>query len=179
MEKNEPENIWLSTQNYLFHILPENVINEILRAKTGIILPDNPVYLVSSHSTSPSIIVWNFFCDICRLYTHPPAEGLGPGHCTPSSSYFLLLITARKRSLWRLCFYTCLSVILFTGGGSASVHAWIADHLQEQTPPSLHSACWEIRPTSGWYASYCNSMPFGARRAYCAIVSVSVKSSAA
>ena len=57
MEKNEPENIWLSTQNYLFHILPENVINEILRAKTGIILPDNPVYLVSSHSTSPSIIV--------------------------------------------------------------------------------------------------------------------------
>ena len=27
------------------------------------------------------------------------------------------LITARKRSLRRLCFYTCLSVILFTGGG--------------------------------------------------------------
>ena len=25
--------------------------------------------------------------------------------------------TARKRSLRRLCFYTCLSVILFTGGG--------------------------------------------------------------
>ena len=28
----------------------------------------------------------------------------------------LLIITARKRSLRRLCFYTCLSVILFTGG---------------------------------------------------------------
>ena len=27
----------------------------------------------------------------------------------------LLIITARKRSLRRLCFYTCLSVILFTG----------------------------------------------------------------
>ena len=27
-----------------------------------------------------------------------------------------LIITARKRSLWGLCFYTCLSVILFTGG---------------------------------------------------------------
>ena len=26
------------------------------------------------------------------------------------------IITARKRSLRRLCFYTCLSVILFTGG---------------------------------------------------------------
>ena len=29
-------------------------------------------------------------------------------------------ITARKRSLRRLCFYTCLSVILFTGGVSAA-----------------------------------------------------------
>ena len=28
----------------------------------------------------------------------------------------LFLITARKRSLRRLCFYTCLSFILFTGG---------------------------------------------------------------
>ena len=28
-------------------------------------------------------------------------------------------ITARKRSLQRLCFYTCLSVILFTGGGGS------------------------------------------------------------
>ena len=28
-----------------------------------------------------------------------------------------IVITARKRSLRRLCFYTCLSVILFTGGG--------------------------------------------------------------
>ena len=27
------------------------------------------------------------------------------------------IITARKRSLRRLCFYTCMSVILFTGGG--------------------------------------------------------------
>ena len=27
------------------------------------------------------------------------------------------IVTARKRSVRRLCFYTCLSVILFTGGG--------------------------------------------------------------
>ena len=60
------------------------------------------------------------------------------------------------------------------GGGSASVHAGIpppskADPLTSrppgkqtplarQTPPSketpLHSACWEIRSTSGRYASY-------------------------
>ena len=34
----------------------------------------------------------------------------------------LKLITARKRSLQRLCFYTCLSVILFTGGGCLGPH---------------------------------------------------------
>ena len=28
-----------------------------------------------------------------------------------------IIVTARKRSLRRLCFYTCLSVILFTGTG--------------------------------------------------------------
>ena len=34
------------------------------------------------------------------------------------------LVTARKRSLRRLCFYTCLSFILFTGGGGVvSQHA--------------------------------------------------------
>ena len=30
---------------------------------------------------------------------------------------FLIIIIASKRSLRRLCFYTCLSVILFAGGG--------------------------------------------------------------
>ena len=30
-----------------------------------------------------------------------------------------IFFTPRKRSLRRLCFYTCLSVILFTGGGRA------------------------------------------------------------
>ena len=87
----------------------------------------------------------------------------------PSKSQNLLwclpFITVWKESLWR-CFYTYLS----TGGGSASVHAGIADapweqthpswsrHPQEQTPPlgvdtpprsrhppspPLRSACWE------------------------------------
>ena len=44
-----------------------------------------------------------------------------------------IIFTARKRSLQRLCFYTCLSVILFTGvcvwllGGCmvAGGHAWL------------------------------------------------------
>ena len=45
------------------------------------------------------------------------------------------------------------------GGGlvSASVHAGI--HPQEHTPwgADPHSACWEIRATSGQYASYWNA----------------------
>ena len=37
--------------------------------------------------------------------------------CVPIyQSDFSCIFTARKRSLRRLCFYTCLSVILFTGG---------------------------------------------------------------
>ena len=46
------------------------------------------------------------------------------------SSVFLLkcIFTVRKRSLRRLCFYTCLSVILFTGGVCLSA-CW------EQTSP--------------------------------------------
>ena len=44
-----------------------------------------------------------------------------------------VFITARKRSLRRLCFYTCLSVILFTGWGACSVHAGI--HTPGRPPP--------------------------------------------
>ena len=75
---------------------------------------------------------------------------------------------ARKRSLRRLCFYTCLLVILLTGEGvSAPVHAGI--HPPDPRPgpetddppgadrPPLYSACWEIRATSGRYASYWNA----------------------
>ena len=37
----------------------------------------------------------------------------------------IVIFTARKRSLRRVCFYTCLSIILFTGGG----------HLGRYPPP--------------------------------------------
>ena len=67
-------------------------------------------------------------------------------------------VTARKRSLRRLCFYTCLSVILFTGGGgSASVHAGIHP-ARSRDPQYMRSACSEIRTTSGRYASYWNAV---------------------
>ena len=81
------------------------------------------------------------------------------------------LVTALKRSLQRLCFYTSLSVILFTGGGGVCLSAYTP---WEQTPPSsgadtprsrppganaplLCSACWGIQATSGRYASYWNA----------------------
>ena len=43
-------------------------------------------------------------------------------------------ITARKRSLRRLCFYTCLSFILFTGGEYLTRYT-----PPEQTPPGTRS----------------------------------------
>ena len=64
---------------------------------------------------------------------------------TPGTSQ--LIITARKQSLRRLCFYTCLSVILFTGGGVCLSACWDkpphpgtrpppqSRHPLEQTPP--------------------------------------------
>ena len=68
------------------------------------------------------------------------------------------IFTARKRSLRRLCFYTCLSVILFTGGWSAPVHAGM--HTPRSRYPPRSSSCWEIRATSGRYASYWNAYLF-------------------
>ena len=106
-----------------------------------------------------------------------------------------IIFTARKRSLGRLCLYTCLSVILSTGGVCLSA-CWDTPPPEEthpprtrhpdQTPPrsrhhpdeapppksrpsrpgtppgadppSLRSACWEIRSTSGQYASYWNAI---------------------
>ena len=71
---------------------------------------------------------------------------------------FRKLITARKQSLRRLCFYTCLSFCSW-GGVSPSVHAGIHTPPSKQTPPH-HSACWEIRTISGRYASYWNTYLF-------------------
>ena len=50
-----------------------------------------------------------------------------------SCKTFTTIITARKRSLRRLCFYTCLSVILFTGG-VCPIACW-------DTPPRTRGRC--------------------------------------
>ena len=99
---------------------------------------------------------------------------------------FLCFITARKRSLGQgNIFSSVCQEFCSQEGGSASVHAWIpppprsrhprtrhtsgadtplgaATHpLRADTPQSRHplrSACWEIRSTSGRYASYWNAI---------------------
>ena len=96
---------------------------------------------------------------------------------------FSCIFTARKRSLRRLCFYTCVAVhregaylgmyppdqVHPPGPGTP----WDQVHPQDQvhppgpgtlplgpgTPPGS-SACWEIRATSGQYASYWNAFLF-------------------
>ena len=101
-----------------------------------------------------------------------------------------IIITARKRSLGQGNIFSSVCQEFCSQGGSASVHAGIpssqelappweqtpprADTPQEQTlpwsrhPPEqttlpLHSACWEIQSTSGWYAFYWNAILFTGR----------------
>ena len=52
----------------------------------------------------------------------------------PHPSFPLFVNFFRKRSLRRLCFYTCLSVILFTGGTSAGT-----PHPRAGTPPGKYN----------------------------------------
>ena len=96
------------------------------------------------------------------------------------SSVVNLIITTRKRSLGKVIFsVACVKNSVHRG--FASVHAripppWQADPPRQGRPPwqgrpppgqgrpppqgrpPLHSACWEIRSTSGRYASYWNAI---------------------
>ena len=65
------------------------------------------------------------------------------------------LFTARKQSLRRLCFYTYLSVILFTGGGGAwSQEGLLPGACPMETPPPKDGYC------CGQYTSYWNAFLF-------------------
>ena len=111
-----------------------------------------------------------------RHYYHEQIAPVSKG-----KDYHFFVFTARKRSLRRLCFYTCLSVILFTGGclpqcmlgytppprpeadtpwDQRQIPSGSRHPLPRSRHPPLHSACWEIRSTSGRYASYWNAYLF-------------------
>ena len=77
--------------------------------------------------------------------------------CISVTNIFFFTFTVRKRSLRRLCFYTCLS--FWSRGGSVPVHVGIhppgADPPQEQTfPPGADGYC------CGRYAYYWNAFLF-------------------
>ena len=102
----------------------------------------------------------------CRVRTLPYQS------CAP-------FITTRKRSLQRLCFYTCLSVILLTGRGACPIACWDtlpgqvspwwlpsgrytpqAGTLPGQVHPSLRSVCWDTE--SGMQSCYACALERGA-----------------
>ena len=62
---------------------------------------------------------------------------------------YSIIFTARKRSLRRLCFYTCLSVILFMGegGGCVSQYSMVRQPCRK-TPPGRQTLQ-EDRPLPG------------------------------
>ena len=105
--------------------------------------------------------------------------------CSHVTKFSPIFFTSRKQSLRKLCFYTCLSAILFTGGGGAcvagghalqGVHAWqggawvvggmgggghgrgacVMGACMPRTPPSGYYG-YGIRSISGQYASYWNA----------------------
>ena len=88
------------------------------------------------------------------------------GPLTPSESEHFY----RPQRSWGKVMFLHVSVILFTGG-SAPLHAGIytpppnrgrhpsqTRHPPGTRHPPQHSACWEIRATSGRYASYWNAI---------------------
>ena len=77
----------------------------------------------------------------------------------------------RPQRSWGKVIFSQASVILFRGGGSASVHAGIPPPRPGRQPPRpgrhppgtrqappQSRAYWEIRSTCGWYASYWNAV---------------------
>ena len=99
------------------------------------------------------------------------------GHCSGRyTSYWSAFLLPPANEVWGKVIFLHLFVILFTGG---LPHCMLGYTPQQQTPPEQtppeqthhplgadtplgsrhppgHSACWEIRATSGRYASYWN-----------------------
>ena len=77
-------------------------------------------------------------------------------HAISRTHKTLQIFTARKRSLRRLCFYTCLSVILFTGGKYLGRYPPRAGaprqvHPQAGTPPCAGTCPRQVHTLPGRY----------------------------
>ena len=86
----------------------------------------------------------------CSILEQTPIEcPWGP------NDYETHLFTARNEVGARLCFYTCL---WFCSQGGVCLSVCWDTHPPGKADPPLRSACWEIRWTSGRYASYWNAI---------------------
>ena len=125
------------------HDLPLSILCEILlllhttsvnkvkkyRCKSILLGQTSGYNLFDGFSIRTSIVTRKFYWDSKQIRPILKSEALHIWklHSTFVSFHFVVhsaqlsaeikpIFTARKRSLRRLCFYTCLSVILFTGG---------------------------------------------------------------
>ena len=99
-----------------------------LMAAVGLVDDDVCEQTADIKITGESQFFWKYFP--CEVVVNKGMERLGDrkkGGVVPKKTYKLqvnllltplgrIFFTVRKRSLRRLCFYTCLSVILFMGG---------------------------------------------------------------
>ena len=101
-----------------------------------------------------------------RDFFPPKKELIGTEKTTCYNNYEVntSFITVRKRSSGQGNIFSSVCQEFCSRGGSASVHAGISPSDQAPPPPEqtplLPSACWEIRSTSGRYASYWNAILF-------------------
>ena len=88
--------------------------------------------------------VFNAACRLCdpnRLCITQRSFHLKAIKINIDETVIIRIITACKRSLRRLCFYTCLSVILFRGGGDPRMHCMWYPRMPCRSPGGGIPAC--------------------------------------
>ena len=117
---------------------------------------------LASKSTFTSVFASNFNIVSVITLTLMQRMEIEPILCICILHFLIIasIITARKRSLRRLCFYTCPSVILFMGGGMVSWHALqvVSQHALQVSGGGVSQHALQVsRPTpkgkvegSGW-----------------------------
>ena len=129
--------IWKKCVLYIVGVV--NTIAKLAKACTLRLTADKLYFILSERVTNGGVSIW---CELAQVI-------------------YFNFITARKRSLRRLCFYRCLSV----HRGGVSVGACMVGVLHGSgvcvlcMPPPA-SRYYGIRSMSRWYASYWNAFLF-------------------